>query len=743
MTAAPASGTLLPWRRRADIVPRSRRSAGSTGWILKDPVALRYYTLREEEYFVWSRLNGRVVAEALCQLFAEQFAPQRLTIEELQRFVGQLAAHGLVVADQLGSGGWTDQRRREQARWRRWTSINPLAIRFRGVDPDRLLSALVPWCGVLFSKTGVLLGTMLIVSAMLLWLTHADEFARRWPEELAQWSVRDLGSLAAVLAVVKIAHELGHGVACKRFGGEVHEIGVLLLVFTPCLYCNVSDAWLLPSKWQRMGVSAAGMWVEALLAALCGWLWWGSAPGWFHTACLQVVVVCAASTLVFNINPLLRYDGYFILADWLEVPNLQQQAWSEWRRQWSRWMLGISTPPPADLSPRWRFWLPWYALASFGYRMLVIGVILWMLHAWLEPQGLATVAHGIAVLTVAALLVGPAVHLQQRLTARRPGPRIGPRGMLRLLAAAVLLGLLLFAPLPARVQAPLLLQPAQAQGVYVTVEGYLEWIVPPGSFVSAGDAVARLSNPALAREIARLEGELQAARQLVEHLERRRLSDPQSGLQLPAAQKLAADLADRWQQRRTDEERLTLRAEQDGVVWPLPAQPRKVVTGRLSGWSDYPFDSKNLGCWLPAGTVLAQVGREQKVEAVVYLTPGDLARVEAGQRVQVLLEAVADRPLRGWLREISTEPASELSPATAARLRLPLLASATSEARLAGTWYAARVELVDAAVLPLSHAVGRAVIVTSPRSLAERMGTWLWETFPGWTTPPADAVPSR
>ncbi|MGH7128191.1 MAG: hemolysin D, partial [Planctomycetaceae bacterium] len=133
--------------------------------------------------------------------------------------------------------------------------------------------------------------------------------------------------ILVALAVVKIGHELAHAAACKHFGGECHEMGLMLLVFTPCLYCNVSDAWMLPSKWHRAAVGAAGMYLEVVLAAACTFLWWFSTPGLFNTICLNTMFVCSVGTLLFNGNPLLRYDGYYIISELFEVPNLHRQAW--------------------------------------------------------------------------------------------------------------------------------------------------------------------------------------------------------------------------------------------------------------------------------------------------------------------------------------------------------------------------------------------------------------------------------
>ena len=126
---------------------------------------------------------------------------------------------------------------------------------------------------------------------------------------------------AGVLAVTKMLHEFGHGLSCKRLGGECHEIGFMLLVLTPCLYCNVSDSWRLPNKWHRAAIGAAGMYVEIILATIATFVWWYVEPGWIQDLCLQIMLVSSVSTILFNGNPLLRFDGYYILSDLLEIPK--------------------------------------------------------------------------------------------------------------------------------------------------------------------------------------------------------------------------------------------------------------------------------------------------------------------------------------------------------------------------------------------------------------------------------------
>ena len=147
--------------------------------------------------------------------------------------------------------------------------------------------------------------------------------------------------LAFTLGITKVLHEFGHGLSCKHFGGECHEMGIMVLVLTPCLYCNVSDSWMLPNKWQRAMIGAAGMYVELVIASVCTFMWWFSTPGLLNNLCLNAMFICSVSTVLFNGNPLLRYDGYYILSDVTEIPNLRQKATTILSRKMGEWCLGM------------------------------------------------------------------------------------------------------------------------------------------------------------------------------------------------------------------------------------------------------------------------------------------------------------------------------------------------------------------------------------------------------------------
>ena len=190
------------------------------------------------------------------------------------------------------------------------------------------------------------------------------------------------------MGLVKILHEVGHAVCCKAVGGEVREAGALFLVFSPALYCDVSDSWSLPSKWQRIAIAAAGIYVDLLVAAAATFVWWGTDPVSFaHNLCLGLMVVCAAGTLAWNANPLLRFDGYYVLSDWLEVPNLAEESIRHLRAAAAR-LLGVDAAEDRGPGRSRPFLFTSYALAAYAYRIMVTAAVVYFLCSFLRPYKL-------------------------------------------------------------------------------------------------------------------------------------------------------------------------------------------------------------------------------------------------------------------------------------------------------------------------------------------------------------------
>jgi putative peptide zinc metalloprotease protein len=491
--------------RRKQVRPRLRRDLrvtaqqyeGRRHYIVKDPVSLRYYRLQEPEHFLAQQLDGRRTLEEVQKAFEKQHRPRRLSLVEVEAFAQQLVTAGLIHQGTTGAGSRLLDRRRRQRRDDRLASLtNVLTIQLPLCDPDRLLGRLLPALGWLFTPWCLILVLGLLLTAALLVATHFDIFRGKLPAYHEFFSFRTVAYLWVALGIVKIVHELAHGLCCKAFGGEVHEMGLLLLCLSPALYCNVSDAWTLPNKWRRILISFAGIYAELVLAALATLVWWHSSSQPFvNHLSLSVMLVCGINTVVFNGNPLMRYDGYYILADWLEVPNLGDRARRFLQRLVMAQGLGMRLPCEAPMA-RWRRALfVAYALLSTLYRWVVTVGVLWFLYLFLKPYKLGPVAALFAVAAVASMVGWPLYQLGKGLYQHGRLPEMRPE-RIAVVTGSLVAGLLGFflVPLPiCRVHQIGLVEvrPEAWESVFVQTPGILQRLyVREGQRVEPGELLA-------------------------------------------------------------------------------------------------------------------------------------------------------------------------------------------------------------------------------------------------------------
>ena len=664
-----SSARPLRVRRRRDLVARRHHYQGRSYWIVKEPLGLRYFRFHEEEYALLMMLDGQTSLDELKSRFEAQFRPQKITLEELQQFIGMLHRSGLVTADAPGQDVQLLKRRRKQKRRQLLAkAANLLSIRFRGFDPERLLSALYPKVRWFFSVWTVAICLCLGLAALLLVTVEFHEFRSRLPGFHDFFNFRNALWLALTLGITKVLHEFGHGLSCKHFGGECHEMGVMLLVLTPCLYCDVSDSWLLPSKWRRAAIGAAGMYVELVLASLATFIWWFTEPGLLHYTGLNIMFVCSVSTILFNINPLLRYDGYYILSDLIEIPNLRQKADQLLHRKLGQWLLGIE-PPDDPFLPQQRPWLfAGYSVAAAVYRWFVLAAILWFLYQFFKPMGLESIGATFALVSLASLVgmplykLGRFFYIPGRIEQVKKPRMYASLAVLAALAAAFFL-----IPLPQSVLCPLEIQPRDAQPVYVAVSDggrLVEMLVRPGELVQKGQPLARLENLALEDELLRLEGLCAQFRRKLAALRLERHRNPAAGGEIPQVEEALASLERQLAQRQEEHRRLTPTAPCDGFILPPPERPAPPAGETdAKSWSGSPFDNFNLGAHLDEGTLLGYVGDPRRFTAMILLeqTQVELARAVAqrqgGPVVDIKLEHL---PGRTWRSKIDTIGTSEV-----------------------------------------------------------------------------------
>ncbi len=634
---------IVPAPLRTDLVTSEQVYLGRTYIVIKNPISLTYFRLSRAHYEAARRFDGKIkikaVADDLCTAhpYWRAMAPAQ-AIDELAQLAHQLAGTGVIQT----TGRYSLQRINAIAARRKTIRFDAvigsiLYIKKSLFDPDKLLGRMDPYFRWMYSRAYVIaFGVAMLVTLVML-AGHGEELAVHGANF---FTLQNLALTWVVFVFVKTAHEFGHGLTCKHFGGEVHEMGAMFIMFTPYLYCNVSDSWLLPDKTRRIMVTAAGIFVEMTIAIVAAWVWVVTAPGLLHQICFNIIFMCSVSTVLFNANPLMKFDGYYMMADLLEVPNLKQKsaaAASGWAQ---RYLLGLRGGGAAqfftnELSPLFGL----YAVASYFYGWLVLYRISTHMFDMLAPYGLDFLSHSYVYLYLITALALPCFRLMKstyqnpvtRLAAGRRFAQIGV-GLTALLALSWLI------PWQDSVKRGVVLEQAGVEPVTTRTPGFLrEVYVHGGEVVHAGQALARLENVELQGEADELA--MEAASYEVQR--RGALSEPQEAMREMAAgyARLAEEANAQLALRKWQLNECTLRAPHDGVV-------RQQELANL------------IGQYFVRGKEFCEVGSRDEFRAIISLDESQARRVVAGQPAKLRLRAMSGQTFEGT---ISVAPVSSLS----------------------------------------------------------------------------------
>ena len=671
----------LNLRMRADVSARRQSYQGRDYWVLKDPISLKYFRFEEEEYAILQMLDGTRTPEQIKLAFDYQFAPQKISLQEFYQFIGMMFRNCLLVSDATGQGVELQKRSKERTTQElKSTFTNVLAVRFRGFDPDGLLNVMDGLFRWLFTWPTFCAVVMLWIAAAGLLFTHFELFMQKLPGFHDFFAAQNWGWLALVLATTKIVHEFGHGLACKRYGGQCHEMGVMFLVMTPCLYCNVSDSWTLPSKWKRAAIAAAGMYVELILAAIAVFVWWFSQPGIVNQLALNVIFVSSVSTILFNGNPLLRYDGYYIFSDMLEIPNLRQKSTSILQSQLASWTMGIESRPDPFLPTRKKWLFALYSVAAVLYRWFITFSIFWFLYSLLEPYGVKIIGQFIAMFAIWGLIGMPLIQAYRFFSV--PG-RFGSVNRSRVAISSLVLAFavigILMIPIPHFVRCSFIVQPRNAKNVYVDMPGTLQAVLSqPGQQVVAGQPIVKLDNRELDLQITKLEGDVRLAKTRLDTWKSASLQD-RTGEAADEAAVAFAELKSAQsdlQQRQQDLGMMTIKSPIAGQLIP-PAYTSKSESenGVLPSWHGYPTDARNVGCYLQQGTLVGRLVPDcVSLEAMLTIDQNDIEFVQSGQEVELFPSATPGVTHEAQIDTISTTKMKSVPRALSSRFGGALVA---------------------------------------------------------------------
>ena len=515
------------WYRVASTRPRLRASVqsyrqhyrGRPWHVLQDPASNRFYRLSESAYHFVALLDGRRSVEQAWRACNETLGDDSPTQGEVIQTLSQLHNSNLLQADlPADAAGLFDRYRKRVNREVRSYVSNLLFVRIPLFDPNRILDRWVGAVGWVFGPVGAVLWLGLMIAAAFSLAGRWDELVSRSVSMFASENLLRADNLLLLylcMAGIKAIHEFGHGFACKRFGrrngsgGDVHTMGIMLLVLLPIPYVDASSAWAFRSKWQRAFVGAAGMYVELATAALAAIVWAHTAPGTVHALAYNVILIASVTTLLFNGNPLLRFDGYYILSDLLETPNLYQRSKDQLYFLIRRFVYGVRRVNEPAHTPGERAWLPVYGLASFVYRVVIcVGILLFVAD---KAFFVGAILAAMAVVTWVVVPLGKWV----RYLATNP-ELTRTRGRAVLATVGVLGGLLLSVsavPVAETHRAQGVVEPRESTVIHMMQTGVLTHALPTGEQVRPdGSPLIRASNVELTAEHSETRAQLAEAR---------------------------------------------------------------------------------------------------------------------------------------------------------------------------------------------------------------------------------------
>jgi len=348
--------------------------AGEQTWVLVDSLSGTQHRLGAAAYYMVARMNGVRTVQAIWDSSMVELDATAPTQTEFIEFLGRLHSAELLQTDISPDLAALMQRTRtKRAQKNKRKLLNPLYLKFPLVDPDEFLERLSPIGRVLFSPYFVAFWLLSMVWGILMLNTHWNELVLSTDDTFT--SPSNLVLLAVAFVVMKLLHELAHGLAVKRWGGEVREMGIVMLVLLPIPFVDASAANGFADKYKRVSTSAAGIMVELFLASLALTVWVAVEPGLVQQVAVNVMVIGAVSSFFFNGNPLLRFDGYYVLADLLEIPNLASRSQGYLGHLTRRFLVGSLDEISTAKDRREAIWLGSYGVLSFAYRIFLLFVI--------------------------------------------------------------------------------------------------------------------------------------------------------------------------------------------------------------------------------------------------------------------------------------------------------------------------------------------------------------------------------
>lgn len=499
------------WYRIAELRPRLRSHVrihrhhyrGDLWYVLEDRVSRKMHRFNPTAHYVIGLMNGHRSVNAIWESAIAKFADDAPTQDEVIRLLGQLHSAEVLQSEVTPDIAELLRRARKSKR-KTWLQNlrSPLAIRIPLFDPDRWLERWLPWFRPYFGFAGALVWSLVVGAAAFTAAAHWPELSKDLGDRVL--APQNLFLLWLTFPVLKLFHEFGHACATKAWGGEVHEMGIMFLVFMPVPYVDATSASAFRETHRRVVVGAAGMIVEVFIASLALFLWLEVQPGVVRAVLYNVMLIAGVSTVMFNGNPLLRFDGYYILSDLTQIPNLRTRAQQYLTYLMETRLFGLKLPPTESTHSE-RMWFVFFAIASYIYRTFVMIAIAIFIASTYMIVGVLLALWAVASAVVFPLLKGLYYLLRHPRLRRHRVRALFTSGVI----AAAMVGLLCFAPLPLWTRAEGVIRVPDDALVRAGADGFVRTIAAtPGSEVREGAVLIVADDPTLGPKLRVLEAQL-------------------------------------------------------------------------------------------------------------------------------------------------------------------------------------------------------------------------------------------
>jgi putative peptide zinc metalloprotease protein len=564
------------WYRVAGLQPRLRSHAeihrhhyrGQRWYVLQDRLSGRQHRFTPAAHYVIGLMDGKRVFHKIWETATEHLGDDAPTQDELIRLLGQLHASDLLLCDVPPDSLELFQRyqKHQRSKWKQ-RLLSPLSIKIPLWDPESFLARWEFVANLMFSWFGGIVWSMVVGGALVAAASHWTDLTMNITDLVL--APNNLLMLFVVYPIIKLLHELGHAFATKRWGGEVHELGIMLLVFMPVPYVDASAASAFRDKKRRMIVGAAGMMVELFLAAIALFVWLSVEPGWVRSIAFNVMLIGSVSTLFFNANPLLRFDGYFIFSDLIETPNLGARSTQYLAYAVQRYLFGITQAQSPAQSNGERVWFSIYGVAAFCYRCLIVGAIILFVAEKFFFVGIVLAVWGVGTMIAFPLAKSANFLLTSPVIQRKRVRAVTTTAII----LTISVGFLALVPMPLDTRVEGVVWLPEKSYVRANVDGFTRRILKsPNTYVKQGEPLFETEDPVLTVRRNILELRL---RELAAQYDAQWVSDiGKSQIVKEAMTAVRADLKSANQ----DVENMTIRSPSDGLF----VVPR--AEDLLQGW---------------------------------------------------------------------------------------------------------------------------------------------------------------